>query len=292
MRPPRRPPRPAALPALCAFASACNPEPKGGFSPEFECGELDYFEVVALMEHHRTYEIACGQPLQGDYYDELTWRELAVTLERHSEEARWGCIGPERNPSWISLREGCAIEAAVNAQIHGLQTVGCPPMRERGGWPDDTFYAATSYIDLELAAWMHAECNPDVSERSVQRAGAPPPTAKGAIQRGGRPEPTAPFTCGEIDAYDLAAIMGGGPFEERCSDVAEGTWREVAAYLRENAPLDTTEPALLDPSFECTLASCANLLFESAARSTCGDVSPYLDGRGDGACADVWRATR
>jgi hypothetical protein len=334
MRPPRRPPRPAALPALCAFASACNPEPKGGFSPEFECGELDYFEVVALTKYNRTYEIACGQPLDGDNNEDLTWRELAVELERSSAEGR-GCDGPDRNRTWYSLREGCAIEAALNALIHGLQTVGCPAVRDVGGWPEDTFYAASSYIDGTLRATMRAECpshasravvdarpgqplrfafrrdwgpgdtHPDdvrgsgagsgVSPRSMDWNAARPaatsaPPGGSTTHRPAPEQPAYPFACGEVDFYELAALSAGAPFEARCSDVAIGTWLDVAAYLRENAAVDAADAALDDPALACTLASCANILVDTAARSTCDDFSPYIAGRFAAECDAAWRA--
>jgi hypothetical protein len=280
--------RVAGLVALCLSAGSCST--KGGFNPTFECEELDYYEVISLMSFFRTYEVACGRPPEGDPYADLNWRELAAEVRGRSEGGTY-CDGPESNPVWLRLRRGCRIEATVNALIHGHQAVGCPPVVMERGWPDDNYFVPTSYISEQLGATMDAECSSASEDGypgdrfAVQR---PPRTGAGssAFQRGSR-EPAHPFACGEIDFHGLAALYAGGPFEERCSDVPDGTWIELAEYLREHFPCNYAELAMTDRAVACDVAACANSLVDSAARSTCDDFGPFLNEWSD-ACERAW----
>jgi hypothetical protein len=275
---------------LAVHAASCSTQTKGGFKPTFDCGELDYFEVVSLMHHFRTYEVACGAPPEGDPYAELSWRELAAEARRLSEE-HGICDGPEGSRAWAWLRRGCAIEATVNVLIHGHQATGCPQVAIEDGWPDLNYFAPDSYMSDQLGTAMDAECSAESEDGDPEDRIAvnhPPRTETGgsASQRGGR-DPAYPFACGEVDLYDLAALFSGGTFEERCSDVAEGTWVEVAGYLREHVPCNYAELAMTDRAVACDVAACANSLVDSAARSTCDDFGPFVSEWSD-ECVRAW----
>ncbi len=102
-----------------------------------------------------------------------------------------------------------------------------------------------------------------------------------------------PFACGELDFYELDALYAGGAIEGRCSDVPVGTWRTVAAYLREHVPCPKLdERVAADPQLACDLAECGNLLLKAAARTSCSDFSgAWEDGESD-ACFNAYQIAR
>jgi hypothetical protein len=111
----------------------------------------------------------------------------------------------------------------------------------------------------------------------VQRSPAAAVAARGA------PEP--PFACGEVDWYDLEAIQGGGALEATCSVNPAGTWRAVAQRLREDAWCQSAVDRLqADEEAQCAVAACANALFDGGSRSTCDDITPYIEARDTGPC--------
>ena len=83
----------------------------------------------------------------------------------------------------------------------------------------------------------------------------------------------APFTCGDVDLYDIDAILSGGALEGKCSDVPIGTWRRIAADLREATRCDHAPDYVPDPDEACDIAACANSLYAGAAASTCDDFT-------------------
>lgn len=116
-----------------------------------------------------------------------------------------------------------------------------------------------------------------------------PPSASPAVDTatGG------PFECGELDYFDLDALYAGGAIEGRCSDVPVGTWRAVAAHLREHVPCPKLdERVAADPQLACDLAECGNLLLKAAARTSCSDFSgAWEDGESD-ACFNAYQIAR
>jgi hypothetical protein len=100
---------------------------------------------------------------------------------------------------------------------------------------------------------------------------------------------SGPFACGDLDFYDLDALYAGGAVEGRCSDVAVGTWRAVAAHLREHAPCPTAADRIAaDPQLACDIAECGNLLLRLGANGSCADFAPALDYGGNTTCEDVF----
>lgn len=93
------------------------------------------------------------------------------------------------------------------------------------------------------------------------------------------------FSCGELDLYDLDAIMSGGAFEGLCSDVPVGTWKQVAADLRAATTCDHQGDYVPDPDEACDIAACANRLMDGAAASTCEDFSAFATALQTAECA-------
>lgn len=102
------------------------------------------------------------------------------------------------------------------------------------------------------------------------------PTSPPSPTRGTDAEQTA-FTCGELDLYDLDAIVSGGAFEGKCTDVPVGTWRRVAADLRAATQCDRGADYEPDPREACDIAGCANSLFAGAAAATCADLTAFAE---------------
>ena len=114
-------------------------------------------------------------------------------------------------------------------------------------------------------------------------------TGRSAQQRGRPYNPDLPFTSGEIDFFDLAAIYAGAPFEGRCSPFPEGTWRNVAAQMREQFNCEPPAPEAVDPTVSADLAACANELFSVGLRSACSDLSAF-GGYQSPSCDASWSA--
>jgi hypothetical protein len=99
----------------------------------------------------------------------------------------------------------------------------------------------------------------------------------------------APFSSGEIDFFDLAAIYAGAPFEGRCSPFPEGTWRNIAGRMREQFDCESLGRAAAEPSVSAQLATCANELFSAGLQSTCSDFSAF-GGYRSPQCDAAWSA--
>jgi len=99
-------------------------------------------------------------------------------------------------------------------------------------------------------------------------------------------DPRRPFECGEIDAYDLEAIESGGALERGCSNEVRGTWLAVADRLRRESDC-SDDCAMTAPEAPCAFSECANAYFEAGARSTCDDLSPFLEVRLGGASCSL-----
>ena len=120
-------------------------------------------------------------------------------------------------------------------------------------------------------------------------------TGRSAQQRGRAYNPDLPFTSGEIDFFDLAAIYAGAPFEGRCSPFPEGTWRNVAAQMRERFDCGPLTRAAAEPSVSADLAACANELFSVGLESTCSDFGAfggYRSIRCDASWSAYWQRDR
>jgi hypothetical protein len=94
-------------------------------------------------------------------------------------------------------------------------------------------------------------------------------------QRGRGYIPELPFLSGDIDFFDLAAIYAGAPFEGRCSPIPEGTWRNVAAQMRERYACEDFAELAAEPSVSPALAACANELFSVGLLTSCSELSVY-----------------
>jgi hypothetical protein len=128
---------------------------------------------------------------------------------------------------------------------------------------------------------------------AAQELARPHPGGEGARQsherqvgRGRDYDPRRPFECGEIDAFDLEAIESGGALERGCSTEAPGTWVAVADRLRRESDC-RDDCAIVDPEAHCAFSECANAYFEAGARSTCDDLSPFLEVRLGGASCNL-----
>jgi hypothetical protein len=119
---------------------------------------------------------------------------------------------------------------------------------------------------------------------------ASPPSGPSARAEVSAADPalSGPFACGDLDFYDLDALYAGGAVEGRCSDVAVGTWRAVAAHLRKHAPCPgSTERIAADPQLACDVAECGNLLLSLGEEGSCSDFAPVYDFGENTACDDA-----
>jgi hypothetical protein len=98
----------------------------------------------------------------------------------------------------------------------------------------------------------------------------------------------APFACGDLDLYDLDAIMDGGAYEGKCADVPVGTWQQVAADLREATRCDHAPDYVPDPAEACDIAACANNLYEGAAASACDDFTAFNEAANALPCGNLF----
>ena len=121
--------RGAVVGALCVVgAVACTgKEPSAGevgFAPEFECGELDLYDAYVLLLGRRAYEVACGEMPPGTRDGETPWDVLAA-----QDRDRGSCEdgGAEGAVEWRYFKYNpCALDAMVNAMVHGFRVAGCP----------------------------------------------------------------------------------------------------------------------------------------------------------------------
>jgi hypothetical protein len=135
-------------------------------------------------------------------------------------------------------------------------------------------------------------CQPAQLDPSEHQAAGHVPahdTDQPAHQRGRGYIPELPFVSGDIDFFDLAAIYAGAPFEGRCSPFPEGTWRNVAAQMREQFNCEPPAPEAVDPTVSADLAACANELFSVGLRSACSDLSAF-GGYQSPSCDASWSA--
>lgn len=114
--------------ALLVCAAACTASTKPDevdIDFEFECGELDFYDLMALVAEDRLYEVACGT--MPEWYPDLDldWRELAA---EYRDGGRRECrADPLDDDTWrTKVRTGCGKEAAVNLGIRAYRTAHCP----------------------------------------------------------------------------------------------------------------------------------------------------------------------
>ena len=141
---------------LLGTGSCAHDKDRSGYP--FECGELDFYDVVALIHEFRAYEVACGtMPESERYLHDLSWRELAA---EYREQGPGGlCDGDERRYSWTKLDHECAIEATVNLQIHGYRVMGCPTWQfEFNLRPSDNYYLPFSEFSYHLERSLEDLC--------------------------------------------------------------------------------------------------------------------------------------
>jgi hypothetical protein len=101
-----------------------EPGAETGFEPVFECGELDIYDAYVLVQLHRVYEVACGEMPAGTRDGDTPWDVLAAQY-RLDEQCEAG--GTARAPDWRYYQDNpCAVEAVVNARVHGFRVAGCP----------------------------------------------------------------------------------------------------------------------------------------------------------------------
>jgi hypothetical protein len=108
------------MPALTDSAGSAAAQPLPALEEVFECGELGFAEIWALVEHWRVSEVACDILPDGDRWPDLDWQQLARQVNGYCPS------DAETSARWRRLREGCGLEATVNLSIHGYRTAGCP----------------------------------------------------------------------------------------------------------------------------------------------------------------------
>jgi hypothetical protein len=144
---------------LLGTGSCAHDKDRSGYP--FECGELDFYDVVALIHEFRAYEVACGtMPESERYLHDLSWREVAA---EYRERGPGGlCDGDsERSALWSSRDHACAIEATVNLQIHGYQVMGCPTWKfDSDLRPSDNYYVPFSELSYDLELVLDLICLP------------------------------------------------------------------------------------------------------------------------------------
>jgi hypothetical protein len=154
--------------ALLLGAAACAASPKPDeidIDFEFECGELDFYDLMVLVTEHRVYEFACG-PMPAGYPDlDLGWEDLADEYRTGGRRQCWA--DPMDDETWrTELQPGCGKETAVNLSIHAFRAASCPTyeLLERGGpggllfTPSDAFYVGRPRIASFLSASLYDAC--------------------------------------------------------------------------------------------------------------------------------------
>jgi hypothetical protein len=115
----------------------------------FKCGELDFYDVVALIYELRAYEVACGaMPENPRALHNLSWREVAAEYRDWGPRSR--CGRDNRGAEyWGTIGHTCAVEASVNLLIHGYQVMGCP------SWQYDTVYRPSHNYYLPFSDFLY-----------------------------------------------------------------------------------------------------------------------------------------
>lgn len=158
---------------MCAAACTASTKPdEVDINFEFECGELDFYDLMALVAEDRFYEVACGT--MPEWYPDLDldWRELAA---EYRNRGRRECRGdPMDNDFWrTAVRTGCAKEAAVSLGIRAYRAASCPtyelvestnstePQLSR----TPPYYIGRPYnLSVVLGASLYWACYPDPEE--------------------------------------------------------------------------------------------------------------------------------
>jgi hypothetical protein len=161
--------------ALLLGAAACAASPKADevdIDFEFECGELDFYDLMSLVGENRLYEVACGAMPEGYPDLDLDWRELAA---EYRNRGRRECRGdPMDNDFWrTAVRTGCAKEAAVSLGIRAYRAASCPTYElvestsSTGPQLNRTppYYIGRPYnLSVVLDRSLYSACYPDPEE--------------------------------------------------------------------------------------------------------------------------------
>jgi len=151
---------------MCAAACTASTKPdEVDIDFEFECGELDFYDLMVLVTEHRVYELACGSMPLGYPDLDLGWEELA---EEYRSEGRRQCwADPMDDDTWrTELQPGCGKETAVNLSIRAFRAANCPvyELLERSGpggllfTPSDAFYIGRPFIASRLSSSLYDAC--------------------------------------------------------------------------------------------------------------------------------------
>jgi hypothetical protein len=148
-------PRGATAAATVALA-ACSPAEKAGSGAdvdfEFECGELDLYDLMALVLEDRLYEVACGEMPEGYPSPELSWEELAASYRALGVDA---CTSdPGLHGIWSGMQRGCGKEAAVNLSIHAYRAASCPTYEWVDGRARSSMYEVGMTSMLRELRWV------------------------------------------------------------------------------------------------------------------------------------------
>jgi hypothetical protein len=141
--------------AAVALGGCKGKEPP--FEPEFECGELDFTDGYVLLVERRVVEVACGEMPEGTDDRDVPWREVAARYRRHPP-----CFGASGgSPEWTYHRaHPCALEAAVNASVHGFRVAGCPEWEyEAFQNPTDNFFVGWTPLAHEVYLTLESTCS-------------------------------------------------------------------------------------------------------------------------------------
>jgi hypothetical protein len=128
----------------------------------FQCGELDFYDVVALIYELRAYEVACGtMPESRRSFHNLSWREVAAEYREQGPGGLCGG-GQRRGVYWGTIGHTCAVEASVNMLIHGYQVMGCPTWQYETPYiPSHNYYLPFSDFLYELESTIEYICSID-----------------------------------------------------------------------------------------------------------------------------------
>jgi hypothetical protein len=140
--------------AAAALGGCKGKEPP--FEPEFECGELDFTDGYVLLVERRVYEVACGEMPEGTDDRDVPWREVAARYRRHPP-----CNGEaDEHRGWVYHRSHpCALEAVVNASVHGFRVAGCPEWEYVDAWNvSDNYYVGWFPLMGEVAITIDYAC--------------------------------------------------------------------------------------------------------------------------------------
>jgi hypothetical protein len=151
---------------MCAAACTASTKPdEVDIDFEFECGELDFYDLMSLVVEDRLYEVACGAMPEGYPDLDLDWRELA---SEYRSRGRRECTGnPTNSDAWEILQDGCAKDASVSLSIRAYRAANCPMYELVEPGPSDPplsrtapYYVGNPHGLSRMGLALHFTCYP------------------------------------------------------------------------------------------------------------------------------------